>query len=202
MNRTRLIKTLVLLSAAVAIACGCGNGTPVGQAPAKRTPRQAPAASASSAVSKSSAVENDAVVFRDDDFVESELSRDPFRSFSKAFSSENTAIVQAQREVLLERYSIDELKLVAIVVAGSESRAMFEDPIGTGWIVRRGQFIGKAEIVRSQVQGGATYERNWRVDRIRDGDVVLVCDDPSRTDVAPAVRVIALRQDETAGIGR
>jgi len=48
---------------------------------------------------------------------------------------------------------------------------------------------------------GTTYEINWRVDRIRPGDVVLVREDPSNPDVPSATRVIPLRPEEAEGSG-
>ena len=96
---------------------------------------------------------------------------------------------------MLDRYSIDELKLVGIVTGGTENRAMVIDPTGKGWIIKRGLFIGKEEIVHSKGASGADYALNWRVDRIRDGDIVLVREDPAHADVPPATRVIPLRPD-------
>ena len=42
---------------------------------------------------------------------------------------------------------------------------------------------------------GASYEINWRVDRIRDGDIVLIREDPANPDVPSATRVIPLRPE-------
>lgn len=144
----------------------------------------------------------DKLVFREEDFVETELSRDPFRSFARAFAGESQGAVKTQREVLLDRYSIDELKLVGIVTGTAEHRAMLVDPTGTGWIVKRGQFVGKAELVRGTGASSASYELNWRVDRIRDGDIVLVREDPAHSDIPPSTRVIPLRPEDTASASR
>ena len=46
---------------------------------------------------------------------------------------------------------------------------------------------------------GTVYEINWRVDRIRSSDVVLVREDPSNPDVPSATRVIPLRPEEEPG---
>ena len=69
------------------------------------------------------------------------------------------------------------------------------DPTGRGWIVIKGQFLGRPEIVHAGGQGGVDYELNWRVDRIRDGDIVLVREDPAHSDVQAATRVIPLRTE-------
>ncbi len=34
---------------------------------------------------------------------------------------------------------------------------------------------------------------NWRIDRIRDSDVVFIREDPSHPEIPPTTRVIALR---------
>ncbi len=43
----------------------------------------------------------------------------------------------------LERYSLDQLKLVAIIWGVPEPRAMVEDPEGKGYIIKKGTRIGK-----------------------------------------------------------
>src|SRR6266404_2171138 len=56
-----------------------------------------------------------AVEFQETDFAEGERSRDPFRSFAKSFADEARSKVKSQREVVLDQYAVDELKLVGIV---------------------------------------------------------------------------------------
>ena len=62
-------------------------------------------------------------------------------------------------------------------------------------------FGGRAEIVQGGASG-ADYEINWRVERIRDSDIVLVRDDPTNPDVPSATRIIPLRPegDEQAAL--
>jgi hypothetical protein len=112
--------------------------------------------------------------------------------------------VKSQRDVVLEEYAIEELKLVALVTGSPPELAMLIDPVGLGHVVTRGQFIGRAQVVQPSGGVGAAYEVNWRVDRIRDGDLVLVRDDPSNPDVPSASRVIPLRTDDLSvkGSGR
>jgi len=52
-------------------------------------------------------------------------------------------------------------------------------------------------MVQTSGRTGATYEVNWRVDRIRDGDVVLVREDPNNPDLPSATKVIPLRPEGT-----
>lgn len=138
------------------------------------------------------------VDFSEAEFAESEKSRDPFRSFEKQFAEERQGQVESQRKVVLEQYSIDQLKLIGIITRVHPARAMMVDPSGVGHVIKRGQFIGKAEVVQTAKGVGASYEVNWRVDRIREGDVVLVREDPTNPDVPTATRVVTLHQDNEA----
>jgi len=135
-----------------------------------------------------------AVEFQETDFAEGERSRDPFRSFAKSFADEARSKVKSQREVVLDQYAVDELKLVGIVTRIQPERALVVDPNGKGHIITRGQFIGRAETVQGGTSG-ADYEINWRVERIRDSDIVLVRDDPSNPDVPSSTRIIPLRAE-------
>jgi type IV pilus assembly protein PilP len=137
-----------------------------------------------------------AVEFQETDFSENERSRDPFRSFAKTFADEARSKVKSQREVVLDQYSVDELKLVGLVTRIQPERALLIDPTGKGHILTRGQFIGRAETVQGGASG-AEYEINWRVERIRDSDIILVRDDPTNPDVPSATRIILLRPDQT-----
>jgi type IV pilus assembly protein PilP len=126
-------------------------------------------------------------------FVESERSRDPFRSYEVS-PAEAKGRYRSQREVVLDKYAVDELKLVGIVTRINPPKAMLVDPSGRGHVVQRGQLVGRAEIVQGS-QGGASYEMNWRIDRIREGDVVLIREDPANPDVPSTTKVIPLRPE-------
>lgn len=137
------------------------------------------------------------VVFRENDFSESDQNRDPFRSFAGMFSEEARSTVKTQRDVVLDQYSLDELKLVGIVTRIQPERALIVDPTGKGHIVRRGQFVGRAELIQGATPA-ADHEINWRVERIRDADIVLVRDDPAHPEIPTATRIIPLRTDQPA----
>lgn len=134
--------------------------------------------------------------FQEAEFVESERSRDPFRSYAAVFVQEATGQIKSQREVVLGQYSVDELRLVGIVTRINPPKAMLVDPTGVGHVVTRGQFIGLPVVVQPASGLGAAYEVNWRIDRIREGDIVLIREDPSNPEVPSATRVIALRTDQ------
>lgn len=156
----------------------------------------APVATGSAAPSASADALPVKVDIQETEFSESERSRDPFRSFASKFVEESKAHVHSQREVILGQYALDELKLIGIVTRAEPAKAMLVDPTGKGFVIQRGQFVGRADVVQGAGQSGTTYEINWRVDRIRPSDVVLVREDPSNPDVPSATRVIPLRPEE------
>lgn len=132
--------------------------------------------------------------FTENDFAENDHNRDPFRSFASLFVDRTNRSVKNELPVILPQYAIDELKLVAIVLSGDYPRAMVLDPTGKGWVLRRGDYIGRPDTVHTGGTNGTDYQLNWRVDRVRDGDIVL-----SREDRAgfapPATRIIPLHPD-------
>lgn len=143
------------------------------------------------------------VDFGENEFTESDRNRDPFRSYSSLFvDSKKGTSSGPQREVLLKQYSIDELKLVAIVTGGEYPRAMLVDPTSKGWIVKRGDWIGRADTVHTGGTNGSDYSLNWRVDRVRDGDIVLSREDPAQPGVPPATRVIPLHPESENTTGQ
>ena len=137
------------------------------------------------------------VEYTENDFVENPQNRDPFRSYVTLFIDKSTAPTKIQRYVVLEQYSIDELKLVAIVTGGEYPRAMLVDPTSKGWVIKRGDFLGRPDVVHTGGTNGTDYQLNWRVDRVRDGDVVLIREDPAQPGIAPATRVLPLHPEGT-----
>jgi type IV pilus assembly protein PilP len=171
----------------VCSACSTPVTTSAGQAPPKAT--VAASASASAAPPELKGVE-----YTENDFVESDRNRDPFRTFLVQ-STPAAKMMTNQRKVALADYSVDELKLVAIVTGGDQSRAMFVDPTGKGTVVYKGSFVCRSEVVHIGGSNGPEYQLNWRVDRIREGDVVLIREDPAQPAIPPATRVIPLHPE-------
>ncbi len=135
--------------------------------------------------------------FAENDFVESDRNRDPFRTYVATFAPpERQRTAQNQRAVVLPQFSIDELKLVAIVTGGDYPRAMVIDPGGKGWVLKRGDFVGRPEIVHIGGANGADYQLNWRVDKVRDGDLVFLREDPAQPGIPPATRVVTLHPEQ------
>lgn len=129
--------------------------------------------------------------FTEADFTETDKSRDPFRAFSKAFVAQAKGRITVQRVILAERFALDELKTVGIVSRG-DVKALMTDPTGLGWIIKVGDYVGKAEVVHTGGPTGSDVAINWRVDRIRENDIVFVREDPSHPEIPPTTRVIVL----------
>jgi type IV pilus assembly protein PilP len=137
-------------------------------------------------------------VFTEADFSETDKNRDPFRGFAMVFAQQARGKTTIQRQVVVDRYALDELKLAGVITR-AESRALFIDPNNVGWVVRTGDYVGKPEIVRAGGAAGIDVAINWRVDRIRDGDVVFVREDPAHPEIAPVTRVVPLFPSEDSG---
>jgi type IV pilus assembly protein PilP len=160
------------------------------QSAAADTGALAPGAAASATASSPPKVE-----VQETEFTETERSRDPFRSFAKSFAQDTKARVHSQRHVILSQYALDELRLIGIVTRAEPAKAMLVDPTGKGFVIQRGQFVGRPDVVQTAGASGTVYEINWRVDRIRPSDVVLIREDPANPDVPSATRVIPLRPE-------
>jgi type IV pilus assembly protein PilP len=180
----------------LAVACGDKMMT----APPPPPNRAAPVASASSS---GLGPELKGPEYTENDFVESDRNRDPFRTFVAQGEQGPRELVN-QRKVELAQFSVDELKLVAIVLGGDHPRAMLVDPTGRGTVITKGMFICRPEVVHLGGSNGPEYQLNWRVDRIREGDVVLIREDPAQPAIPPATRVIPLHPEaekESQGFG-
>jgi type IV pilus assembly protein PilP len=185
-------RVLAWVSFATVLVLGCSEivTTSPGQGPAPVVDRkpQAKGVAADAGVTMRTEVQ-------ESEFAESERSRDPFRAFIANFVDEARTQTKSQREVVMEEYSLDELKLIGIVTGGVEARAMLLDPRGHGYVIKRGQFVGRAEVVQGESKGNKSYEINWRVDKVRDGDVVLIREDPKNPEIPSSTRVLSLHPE-------
>ncbi len=199
----KVAKPLLLALAVLvptALAAGCGDDEMYVPPPSPTPPPGAANASpdggvgtdgGAAAAAKNAPVELPQREFTESDFTETEKNRDPFRGFASVFAQQAKGRSVVQRQVVIERYALDELTLSGLVTR-SAPRALFIDPANVGWVVKVGDYVGKPEIVRTGGATGVDVAINWRVDRIRDGDVVFVREDPAHPEIAPVTRVIAL----------
>jgi len=203
MSLRRLV--LILCGALAASSLACGGDEAKKEATASKAPGKVagpkPRASAKAAGSETAELQHPAPVGPPIDFNDSAVMRDPFLSYAREFAEEAKKRVRSQRDVVLDQYGLDELKLAGLVTGIRPARAMLIDPTKKGHVIHEGQFVGRAEVVQGGASG-ADYEINWRVDRIRDSDIVLVREDPSNPDVPSATRVIPLRPDEVLAAAR
>jgi type IV pilus assembly protein PilP len=194
---TTMMSGAVGLALLTTVAAGCSPDKVVQQAtkgPSAAAP--APVADAGAAPASTAPSTLPRMEFAENDFAESDRNRDPFRTFVSVLGPEKQKVAHSQLEVILPQFSLDELKLVAIVTGGDYPRAMVVDPAGKGWVIKRGDWIGRPEVVHIGGANGADYELRWRVEKVRDGDIVFKREDPAQPGVPPASRVIALRPDD------
>lgn len=198
-NRKRFAIAFALVAASPAALLACGE-TPVQKPPAAGAASASAAANASASATASIGPMMKGLDYTENDFVENENNRDPFRSFATGGGTVGIKLPVNQRKVYLGEFSVDELKLMAIVLSSDGNRAMFIPPGGKGTTIMRGDYVGRAEVVHIGGANGPEYQLNWRVDKIREGDVVLIREDPAQPAIPPATRVILLHpENEKAG---
>ena len=204
-TRALTLGAALALAPLAAVSAGCGDD-PKPPPPKKAAPAgaAAPRPGAAASAAPSPTVDMPPLPkrdFQERDFAESDSNRDPFRSFAADLIAQGKTRILIQRKVLVDRYALEELKLVGLV-QGAPSRALLIDPTGLGWDAKVGDFVGKPEMVHSGGPTGTDVPINWRVDRIRPSDVVFIREDPSHPEIPPTTRVIALRAvEETATKG-
>jgi len=135
-------------------------------------------------------------VYRDEDFAESDTNRDPFRSFEAMFVVDPPELDRGGRDVTMSDTGIDEMRLIGVVTGYANPRAMIIDREGIGHVVRRGDYIGRSEVVQVGGTEQVAVTLNWRVDRIRDAEIVLIRRDPTAPNRPPLTRVLTLRDED------
>lgn len=203
-RRASFQSAVALLVVSIASACGddpapaAATSKPAAKASGNVKTPAAPKKGQAAAAPAASTVELPPlpkVEFTEEDFAESERSRDPFRSYEDLFVEKADRRSLQRAKVLLEEFALDELKLIGVISRIVPAKAMVVDPGGKGHVIERNDLVGRAE----RVQAGSSndeFEINWRVDRIRESDVVFVREDPANPDVPSATRVLSLRTAE------
>jgi len=139
---------LAVITSAMIVAPGCKKGKPAPQQTvpppsAQKQQEQAPeAAQQTAVVSEAPQLQN--VLFR----YESIGLIDPFEPIIPK-AGEGTGITSP-----LEQYSLDQLRLVAVIWGMPEPRAMIQDPQGRGFVVRKGTKMGKNQGVVIKILDG------------------------------------------------
>ena len=70
--------------------------------------------------------------------------RDPFKSFVTMRTAVASPTAKAPKiKTPLQRYSLDQLKVVGIIAGGEMKRALLEDDVGKGYVVSTGEAVGR-----------------------------------------------------------
>jgi Tfp pilus assembly protein PilP len=152
----------------------------------------APSASAADAAAAKKVRE--ALFYQDEDFVESPHRRDPFRAYTATFRAK--APEDMQRRVVMPTTSVEEMRLIALVTGTARPKAMLLDPAGVGHVVERGDYLGRAKVI--QATGNVSMTINWRVDRIRENEVVLTQQDPADPSRVALTKILPLNEEVAA----
>jgi type IV pilus assembly protein PilP len=192
------VACMLVLASTTLAACGDenkaeGGGEGGGRSAAGKKGKPAKGAAAAAGKDKDTGRELAQMVFKDEDFVPSIRNRDPFQSYSVQFKAK--APDEMQRRVIMSTTAIEDMRLIAIVTGVSQPKAMLVDPADVGHVVERGDYIGRPKVV--QATGSVSMAINWRVDRIRDNEVVLTQQDPTDPTRAALTKIIPLK-DEVA----
>ena len=89
--------------------------------------------------------------------------RDPFKSFVSVRTETTARMQKAPRfKTPLQRYSLDQLKVVGIIDGGRLSKALLEDDVGKGYVVSTGDAVGSeggkiASIQKDRIIIESTY---------------------------------------------
>ncbi len=134
-------------------------------------------------------------------FIADSKRRDPFAPFLEVLVKQNKTAVEVQREVKLKDYDISELKLIGIITNIGDDRAMVTTPDRTGYVLKRGDYVGRADFIK-QGNDGDTLQVNWRVARINgsgkeeERGIYLVRDDPTTSRGIDITRFVPLHPPE------
>ncbi len=125
---------LMVSVSAVTLADGAQAQAPAA-APAGAAPAAPPTAEQRTALLRRK-------VLRDEDFVESDSNRDPFRSFLSMFV-DKAPVARRTVPAIFDKFALEELSLIAVVSGTDKPLAMFRDPGGLGQVVKRGDYLSK-----------------------------------------------------------
>jgi type IV pilus assembly protein PilP len=150
------MRRIALAAILFAAACGDDSAAPPPKKPPPgrskpAAPPPAPMAAPLSPTKEALLAEVRKRQLTNEDFTESDGNRDPFRSYLSTFAVQ-PPIVSRQHKIVLQKFALDELRLVAIV--GGESmpaRAMFIDPGGLGTLVQRGDHVSKSDALIARI---------------------------------------------------
>lgn len=130
-------------------------------------------------------------------FISGAKNRDPFFPFLEVLGETEEMRKLEQRDVKLKEYDISDLRLIGIITNIDDPRAMVTTPDNVGFVLRRGDYVGRADFVK-QGRHGEAIQVNWRVAQIHgsgkeeERGVYLVRDDPTTTKGVDVTRFLQL----------
>jgi Tfp pilus assembly protein PilP len=134
-------------------------------------------------------------------FIADPKRRDPFSPFWELLLKKDKPMMEVERNVKLKEYDITELKLIGIITNIGDDRAMVTTPDKTGYVLKRGDYVGRTDFVK-QGNDGSVIQVNWRVARIHgsgkeeERGIYLVRDDPTTARGVDITRFIPLHPPE------
>ncbi len=134
---------------------------------------------------------------KETDFIKAPRRRDPFEPFIELLTKKDDSKKLIQRNVKLKEYDIADLKLIGIITNIGDPRAMVVVPNGTGFVLKRGDYVGRADYVQQGTRG-EQIQVNWRVARIHgsgkeeERGIYFVRDDPTTTKGVDVTRFLSL----------
>jgi type IV pilus assembly protein PilP len=182
---------------ALAGAAGCGEDElPAAEGRGMGSGGAAPASGAAAAAVPEK--KDTTLAFKDDDFVESERNRDPFRTYTASSSAAVGVVddVAPQRRVIMPTTDVESMRLMAVISGMPRPKAMLIDAMGVGYVVERGDYVGRGKVL--QTAGTVQIVMHWRVDRIRENEVVLTRADATDPTRPPLTRIVAMRDELAA----
>ncbi|MCB9666963.1 MAG: hypothetical protein H6715_02445 [Myxococcales bacterium] len=179
------------------VGCGLGACGGDGDGASKMASTTAPALLAPDA---GTAEEKPPPEYPEEMFVETEGNRDPFRTFTQIFKTQ--LLDSPQREVVMGSVGIDQMRVTAVISGVPSPRALIVDPNGVGYVVKRGDFVGRPEVLQVD-SDSPPLMLNWRVSRVRGADsaadspgqVVLTRENPMAPNQPPLTRTMILGGD-------
>lgn len=134
-------------------------------------------------------------------FIDGPTRRDPFVPFVEVLQKQERVLQTVQREVKLKEYDIAELKLIGIITNIGDPRAMVVTPDSTGYVIKRGDYVGRADYITQGSQEDV-IQVNWRVARIHgtgkeeERGIYLIRDDPTTSRGVDVTKFIPLHPVE------
>jgi len=193
----------VLLAALSLVGCedepvsearGAPGGVAAGAKPAAAGAAAAAESAAAAGGPSAPTAPREPVAYKDEDFAESITNRDPFKIYTTQYRADLPEGVQ--RRVYMPTTAVEEMRLIAIVTGVPKPKAMLLDPVGVGHVVERGDYVGRPKVI--QASGNVAMTLNWRVDRIRENEVVLTQEDATDPTRIAMTKIIPLREEGEA----